>query len=361
MLCELNRAGFEINLLLSSETSHRSLYREAGISLMTHEFSKTSLFSSAKRVSEAVEELRPDLIHCFTKKALQSVVLARLLYGNQALKNASLLGYRGIIGNLSRFDPFSWLGFLNPKVDRISCVCHAVKSYLDTFPNLRGKTLAIHKGHEPSWYEGLPPELDLPKDVFVVSCLCNLRPRKGLKCLLEALSMLPESVHLLLIGNMGSPGRGQPDLETLCRDLSIEGRVHSIGFQERGWRFLKHSSVFVMPSLRREGFPKAVIEAMAQGIPPVVTSVGGMAEQVEDGVNGRVVEPGDARALSEALRGYQENPEISHAHGESARRTVEEKFRFSDTCASYQELYLQLLGHSKPYIQGEIEKVARNS
>lgn len=337
MLCELVTKGFVISVVISSRSPHIKKYKMAGLAVFEHDFAGESRRQSLKLLTRVMKQTSPDLIHCFSKRALQVAVLFKLSPLTAGSK-IPLLGYRGIIGNLSVFDPLSWLSFLNPRVSKVVCVCRAVQDYMESFSCLSGKVETIHKGHEIEWYEVNPPELevDLPKGAFLISCLCNMRPRKGLQYLLEALAELPERAHLLLIGDLGGD---EDKLEAACRKLGIEGRVHSIGFRERGWRYLRHSRVFVMPSVRREGFPKAVMEAMAQAVPPVVTAVGGMVEQVENGRTGFVVGPGDSGALAGALIQYVENEELVRQHGEAAQASVQAKFAFSRTCANYAELY----------------------
>jgi glycosyltransferase involved in cell wall biosynthesis len=85
--------------------------------------------------------------------------------------------------------------------------------------------------------------------------------------------------------------------------------------------------------------PKVVIEAMAYGIPPIVTNSGGSPELVEDGVSGLVVAPGDAKAIAEAIVRLIRDPTLRLTMGKGARERIATHFRIEDTIQRTLELY----------------------
>lgn len=94
----------------------------------------------------------------------------------------------------------------------------------------------------------------------------------------------------------------------------------------RGWvdgeakdRMFCGSDVMLLPSYF-EGLPICLLEAMTYGMPVVATRVGGIPEIVDDGVNGRLITPGDRDALFEAMRYYIENRGEIARHGDEGRR-----------------------------------------
>jgi glycosyltransferase involved in cell wall biosynthesis len=99
---------------------------------------------------------------------------------------------------------------------------------------------------------------------------------------------------------------------------------------------------------RSEAFPNSVIEAMAAGLPLVVTNVGGVAELIDHRRNGVLVPPDDPRAVAAALRELMTNPQQAAALGEAARQTVEARFSFDRMVRSFEELYLDLLHRHAP-------------
>ena len=65
---------------------------------------------------------------------------------------------------------------------------------------------------------------------------------------------------------------------------------------------------FIFPVIRREGLGKVMLEAMAQGVPPVVTSAGGACELVLHNHSGLIIPPGNPKALADAIIFLYENP-----------------------------------------------------
>lgn len=76
----------------------------------------------------------------------------------------------------------------------------------------------------------------------------------------------------------------------------------------------------------RSGTPMAILEAMALGVPPITTSVGGIPEMVEDPRSGWLVPPRDTEALVRAMRRAMKHGDEAARRGEGARRRVAERF-----------------------------------
>jgi colanic acid/amylovoran biosynthesis glycosyltransferase len=105
---------------------------------------------------------------------------------------------------------------------------------------------------------------------------------------------------------------------------------------------LRRADVFLHPSLS-EGLSNATLEAMAVGLPVVVTDVGGMRELVTDGVDGFVVPPRDAAALAAALLDLAADPELREKMGERGRQRVVEDFDAEPRTAAMLEQYRRLV------------------
>src|SRR5262249_44401812 len=91
-----------------------------------------------------------------------------------------------------------------------------------------------------------------------------------------------------------------------------------------------------------EGFSNAVIEQMAAGLPMIVSDVGGNAEAVIDGGNGRVIPALDAAAFSAALLALHGDPARTAAMGLASRARAEERFSLQYMCAEHARLYRAL-------------------
>ena len=141
--------------------------------------------------------------------------------------------------------------------------------------------------------------LGLPENAFVVAGLGRLLPVKGFDVLVAALRPLADAVpssRLVLIGD----GPQREELRVAARDLGVGGRVLVTGVTPdiAGW--LAAADVLAAPS-RNEGMGRAIVEAMALGLPVVGAAVGGIPAVVADGETGRLVPPGDSLALAAAL------------------------------------------------------------
>jgi glycosyltransferase involved in cell wall biosynthesis len=145
-------------------------------------------------------------------------------------------------------------------------------------------------------------------------------PIKGGEVLLEALETVVAEeprLRMTLAGPGELPARGR----ALCEGAAA---VEWAGWLDAAAKdaLLRDAPIFVMPSLS-EGLPMALLEAMAYGMAPVATRVGGIPELVEDGVEGLLVEPGDPAALAAALLRLAADPELRGRLAPAARARAE--------------------------------------
>ena len=278
-----------------------------------------------------------DIIHCLTNRALSTALLAIRNQSNYS----KIVAYRGTAGHLHRWDPASRLSYLSPRVNGIVCVSDAVRRYLKGIGIPDARLEVIWKGHDPIWYSSATrtsfSELGIPPNATVVGFVGNIRPVKGVDYLLRAFDQTDarENIHLVVIGEVR-------DLR-IAKQVGRNPRVHFMGYRSDAARLSGACDIAVMPSVEREGLPKAVIEAMAQGVPPVVTGVGGLPELVEDGKCGLVVPPGDAAALCTAIRKLAQDADLRRRMGIAARVRIEGPFHFRHTVTKTIALYQRLL------------------
>jgi glycosyltransferase involved in cell wall biosynthesis len=161
-------------------------------------------------------------------------------------------------------------------------------------------------------------ELGLAPAAFVVAVLGRLVPIKGFDLLVEALpaiaAALPEA-HLLIVG--GGPLRAA--LERRAAELGMTERVTITGAMREPVVGLAAADVLVAPS-RNEGMGRAIVEAMALGLPVIGAAVGGIPAVFVDGESGRLVPPEDPAALARAVVEIGAHPELGARLGASARQ-----------------------------------------
>jgi glycosyltransferase involved in cell wall biosynthesis len=168
-------------------------------------------------------------------------------------------------------------------------------------------------------------EIGVPASCPVVGMTARLHPMKGHVYLLRAAAEVAKAfpdVHVVLVGEGGQ----RSALERTAEELGIRGRVHFLGHRTDVADVTQVFDVAVLPSVAGEGFPHTVMEAMALRKPMVASRFSGIPEEVDDGVTGTLVPPGDAKALAEAITDLLRDPAKAQAFGEAGRRRVEEKF-----------------------------------
>lgn len=275
--------------------------------------------------------------------------------GSSALSNglfASLgtsarnVGYRGTQAKVRRLDPTYYLGVLNPRVAHIVCETEDIRTYLTRF--IHPTKLSVNlKPFDVSWVDGAvrsPKQIDgLPPDAVTcvyVGC-CKGRPFKGLSVLLQAMHLLDdERVHLLFIGNYDDA-----DADLARRGPAAE-RIHLLGFQESPVDYLPAQDIFVLPSLR-DASPRVIREAMACGLPCVVSNIPGARDLLVDGVTGLLFPAGDAQALAATLRRLIGDGPMRRAMGQAGRERIIRDFNPEAYARRFETLFRALCVNRK--------------
>ena len=167
----------------------------------------------------------------------------------------------------------------------------------------------------------------------------RLVDRKGQALLLEALAELRSGgldVRATIIGD----GREGDRLRALAGRLGIDAAVEFTGAvgQDDIRGYYERADVFCAPSFA-EGVPVVMMEAMAMGLPVVATRVMGVPELVEEGVTGRLVPPGRADLLAEAIRALARDPAERVRLGERGREKVAAEFDVHGSALRLERLF----------------------
>lgn len=134
----------------------------------------------------------------------------------------------------------------------------------------------------------------------LVGVVANAYPSKGLPLMLEAFDGLAEDLpdtDLVILGD----GPEMPRLRALRERLPHRDRLHLPGAVPAAARLMRAFDLFALPSLK-EGFPFVILEASLAGVPILATRVGALPEIIDDRMTGRLVPPGDIKALRAAMR-----------------------------------------------------------
>ena len=177
-------------------------------------------------------------------------------------------------------------------------------------------------------------QLGIAADAIVIGNSARYHPMKHQTQLIKAASELPE-IHVVMMGRWVD---GNEQLLDLAAELGVTSRVHLLGHQSAVEDVYAALDIFCLCSQAAEGFPTAVGEAMACGVPTVTTDVGDAALIVGD--TGFVVPPRDFNALVSALREMIEELKTAREPmGEACRKRICDNFALAKIIAEYESLY----------------------
>lgn len=169
-------------------------------------------------------------------------------------------------------------------------------------------------------------------EVPVIVSVGRLVPKKGHNHLIRAAQLLHDRGY-----NFRLDIYGQGDLkEQLLRQIDESGlheiaHLHGARTQDDLIQVYRKADVFVLASVvtpngDRDGIPNVLLEAMATGLPAVSTTISGIPEVIDHGVNGLLVASGDAAALADALAALLGDPELRESLGSNAAQSVRARF-----------------------------------
>jgi glycosyltransferase involved in cell wall biosynthesis len=192
---------------------------------------------------------------------------------------------------------------------------------------------------------------------LLLGVVAQLSPWKGQDTAVEALKLLCEEgidAQLLLIGSAKFVDRATrfdnrdyvARLHALIADAGLAERVSWLGEREDVPELVRALDVLLLPSWE-EPFGRALIEAMAMGVPVVATSVGGPPEILEDGREGFLVAPRRPRAWAQAIRRLVEDPPLAREMGGAGRRRVEDAFTVERHLAAVHAAYEHALARAR--------------
>jgi glycosyltransferase involved in cell wall biosynthesis len=178
----------------------------------------------------------------------------------------------------------------------------------------------------------------------IITCVANVRRVKGIDVLVRTAQRvcreLPGAVFLIA-GSLYEREYSE-EIQKMIVSMGLENNVRLLGFVSNPVPLLRMSKAFCMLS-RSEGFCNALLEAMACGVPSVVTRVGGNPEAIQEGENGFMVPIEDDAAAAERLLFLLRNPERAHEIGQNGRTAAQTRFSAETMINNLISLYRDLL------------------
>lgn len=225
--------------------------------------------------------------------------------------------------------------------DRVIAPSQAfLDEFLELVPNARNKSGYIHNGIDVKEFNG--SKLYEKGNERIILSIAYHTYKKGLDVLLDAFASvieLDETIMLYLIGD----GTDRKMLEQQVERHNISNRVKFLGNQNREniSKYLYQCEIYVQPS-RSEPFGIAAVEALSCGRPVIASNVGGLKETVQNGVNGLLVEAGNADALAQALTRLLSDDDLRKNMGKEGPELVKNYFTVERMGECYEKVFREL-------------------
>lgn len=228
--------------------------------------------------------------------------------------------------------------------DRLIFPSHATSSLYREFGSSENHTV-IHSGINITQLDPIdskPPFEKTPDRLYIV-VVASIESRKGQDVLLQALKLLPDAisdqVECFLIGRNLEPGFSQ----RVVKIAEAMGNVHIVGETpaDQVKHYLAAADVFILPS-RDEALPISLIEAMAYGLAIIATRVGGVAEIIQDQVNGLLVEKEDPNGLARCIKRLYLDKDCRYNLGQAGKHTYQQNLTFDKFVERYYTVISEL-------------------
>lgn len=303
------------------------------------------------KLTRLLKQLRPDVLQTWLYHADAAGTLA-----------AFLAGVPHIAWNIrgADFDPRAYRRSLSA-ILRLLAMASSVPAVVVS-NSYEGRAAHERLGYHPKRWEIIPNGVDsalfqpsararecmrrrlgLGSSTRLVGHLARYHPMKDHVTFLRAVAVVTaarQDVHVI------AAGRGVADDAALAQEIAslrLGGRVTLLGEQSQPAEFLAACDVFALSSAYGEGFPNVVAEAMACGVPCVVTNVGDAARIVGDA--GIVVETRNPESLARGILEYLNmGPADADAAADAARRRIVEHYSLERAIAHYESLYREIAG-----------------
>ncbi len=342
----MNKERFQVTVASLSRTNPLASAIAPGIQVVSIPRRGGYDLNVVRELQGLIEEKKIDAVLCF---CLHTFFFARLAVGLShktppvfvSMHSGQLFNTRGHLKHLL------FARLLNGS-ERFIAVCNAQADYwANAYFIPRSRFMTIYNGVDVEFFKpghdlrerfALRAQWQIPPNAFLIIQVASTalfkRHEDALQALRHLLDLAPECCpYLMLVGG------GMPERESKLRDMSkalgLSERVVFCGVQPDVRPFYSAADVFTLTSVR-EIFSVAALEAMAMGLPCVITDIGGAREMLTDGVNGYVVPPRKPREMAERwLLCFNRLDRFDHS---AIRQRVCERFELNDCVREYESV-----------------------
>lgn len=183
----------------------------------------------------------------------------------------------------------------------------------------------------------------------VIGCASRLVRWKGVHILVEAIKELRNRGHRDIRCVIMGAGKGQEysmeeELKIKVAQENLGKNIIFLGYKKDIYKYLPCFDIFTVPSIEKEAFGAAAVDAMMAGLPVVASKSGGLEEVVQDGVTGLLVTPGDSKELAQALEELLQKENKRLAMGANGYKYAVTGFSAESTTEQLEDIYKDLIG-----------------
>jgi glycosyltransferase involved in cell wall biosynthesis len=206
-------------------------------------------------------------------------------------------------------------------------------------------TTIVYNGFATEFYDDqkletykIPLELDI-NGKFLIGHFSRLSPWKGQHILIEALTLCPEEITAIFVGDalFGESAYVQ-QLKDQVAQLGLEKRVKFLGFRQDVVPLMKACNLIAHTSISPEPFGRVIVEAMLCKIPVVAANAGGAIELVENHKTGWLVSPGNPRELAKIITNCYHDPELCKTISQQAKLDANQRFDLAEITQQISQL-----------------------
>lgn len=310
-------------------------------------------------LARGIRDVKPDIVHSRNWAAIEAVIAGRWVRSCAVLHSE-----HGLERNTFAHEPLRRIWFRRlafELADQVLSVSHQLKDLHAQRTGFPARKIAvIHNGvdgrrfyPETATRIRVRAELGVSEGEFCIGAVGSLSPVKDHMTLLEAAANIDETCkdwRLFIIGE----GPERQKLEAFVDDRRLKTHVSFLGSSDRVPDLLMALDVYVLSSVT-EGISNSLLEAMATGVPVLVSATGGNPEVVIDGSSGLLFPVGNFRQLAKQLLLLRAQRELRVGLGQNALRRVREDFSIDSMVQKYDQLYESF----RPATKASMQTLAR--
>lgn len=334
--------GYNMIIACQPDSRLKEQAARAGIPVVDIRIRKGPEFGSIVRLMRVMRGMDVDLVHTHSSVDAWKAGLAARILGLPVVRSRHLSTPVAV----RRTSYFVYMRLADRVITSGAAIRNALIHDNGMIPE---KIVSIPAGIDEKRFnpgvDGRPvrEELGLSETDFVVGIVSVLRSWKGHKYLIRAISALAaqdKQAKLLIVG----AGPQEGNLRKLVSELNLRDRVVMTGHRTDVPECMAAMDCIVLPSTKNEATSQVLPQAMAMKKPVIATRVGGLAEVVDDGKAGLLVQPCDAGELQKAISWARDNPEPARLMAERGYDHCLKYFTFDEMINRTEAVYMSVLG-----------------